>query len=356
MNSKLDFTGLEFKKVHPVKAKQVIIAVCEKLGLPEQDRNILADALVAADLRGVDTHGIRTMIVYAKRYQHKSLNPVPAIRVLRETPISAVIDGDNGLGHIVGYHAMKLAIQKARQTGIGMVAVRNSNHFGAAAFFTMMAQKEDLIGVALTNASARLAPTGGITPTYGNNPWSVAFPVEEGQIPIVIDMANSVVANSNIIMARELGTKIPKDWALTKDGEPTDDPNLATLLLPIGGHKGYGIAFAVEYFSAILSGSAYGKNVGLYDNLEKGQNVGHFFAVLDYKLFTENANYHAKLGGFISDIKSSKLAKGVESIYLPGEKEYLTALEREANGIPIGLKYLEEINRLCQNLGLDIAL
>ncbi|MGB4440166.1 MAG: Ldh family oxidoreductase [Sedimentibacter sp.] len=238
------------KLIKESEMRSIIISICENVGLSKNDSAVVSDALVEANLRGVDTHGIRTLPVYIKRFEHGSLNKKPVVEIDRETNIAASVNGDNGLGHIIGEKSMLIAIEKAKKFGIGLVTARNSNHFGATAYFSMKALKNNYIGIAMTNATARLAPTGGITPCYGNNPWSMAIPT--GDIPIVSDMAMSVVANSNIIIAREKGTQIPYGWALTKDGEPTQDPNLAELLLPFGAYKGYAIAIINEILSGVL--------------------------------------------------------------------------------------------------------
>ena len=218
--------------------RAAIESLCIAAKLSQADAAIVADAMILSHQRGVDTHGVRALPNYIRRFLAGSLNPSPEMKVLKETPVSALVDADNALGHVAGHRAMEIAIKKAKETGIGMVAVRNSNHFGMTAYFSMLAQAEGLIGFACTNAGARMAPTGGTTPCYGNNPWSFAFPHSKGGIPVVVDMANSVVANSNINIAKKLGTKIPTTWALTKDGEVTDDPNKAVLLQPFGGLQG----------------------------------------------------------------------------------------------------------------------
>ena len=353
---KFTIAAESLRYMEPETARQTAAAILEKLGVPAEDAQEIARNLNMADLRGVDTHGIRTLPIYAKRFENGGLNPRPQMKLVRESASSAVLDGDNGIGHIVGYRAMKLAMEKARKTGVGIVFVRNSNHFGPAAYYSMMAQEEGMVGISMANAQARMAPTGGITPCYGTNPWSVSFPYGKDSLPVTLDMANCVVANSNILMARDLGVKIPFGWAQTAEGEATDDPNLAVLPLPFGGYKGYALAVAVELLAGIISGAAYGPEVGPYTSETKGQNVGQMFMAIDLAKIIDPESYEERYRDFTESLLHSKLAKGCDRVFLPGEKEYDNRKEREVNGIPIDKKYVEQINALCRRLNLDMEL
>lgn len=339
------------KIISPQILSETITAITQAAGLSLEDSGLLAQALVNSNLRGIDTHGIRTLPNYIKRFEVGSLNKNPQIKFEKETAITAAIDGDNGLGHIVGKKCMDLAINKAQKSGIGVVTVRNSNHFGTAAYFSMMALGQGYIGIAMTNATARLAPTGGTTPCYGNNPWSVAVPANG--MPLVVDMAMSVVANSHIIIAKEKGIQIPIGWALTKEGEDTTNPNLAELLLPFGGYKGYAMAAVIEVFTGILSGASFGKKVGLYNSMNEGQDVGHFFAAFDVEAFMPLFVFKDRMDSFIAEIKESKLASGTDKIYLPGEKEYQQYEKRSSEGIPLEEETLSAIAALCSKYGLN---
>jgi ureidoglycolate dehydrogenase (NAD+) len=263
---------------------EIVKSAFIKHGVKEQHATIVTNSLVDASLRGVETHGVILVKTYIERLKAGSINPIPKIEEVKEGMNISVLDGDNGLGQVTSYHAMELAIKKSKDSGIGIVGVRNSNHFGTASFYSTLAANKGIIGVVFSNASARLAPWGGKTPVYGNNPWSIAVPVE-GSLPIVLDIANSVVAFSKILTAARKGEDIPIGWAMDEEGNRTENPNEAKLLLPFGDHKGYGIAVMIEIFSAILTGSAFGKEVGLYNSLEKGQNVGHLFMALNIEAF-----------------------------------------------------------------------
>lgn len=337
--------------------RKAIEKICMAADLSAADAAIIADAMILSHQRGVDTHGVRALPNYIRRFRAGSLNARPSMVIEKETPLSAMVDADNALGHIAGHYAMEIAIKKARETGIGMVGVRNSNHFGMTAYFSMLAQRQGLIGFACTNAGARMAPTGGTTPCYGNDPWSFAFPYANGDIPVVVDMANSVVANSNINIAKKLGTKIPTTWALTKDGEVTDDPQKAVLLQPFGGYKGYALSVVIEALTGALVGASFSKDTGSIFSMEKGQNLGHFFMALDVNLFTTIEKFTAHMEEFCNTIKSSGLAVNSRGVFLPGEIEYRKLLNHERDGyFRIPKEFIVDLNTLSNEIGADVDL
>jgi len=345
--------------MQPVKAQIVSAAISnifQQVKVPEVHAGIIGNALTFADLRGVSTHGVRCVPNYTRRFYHGSLNPTAQIQVLKETETTALVDGDNGLGHLVGVRCMEMAIAKAKQHGVGIVCSKNSNHFGVTSYFSMMAQEQGLIGAACSNASAQLAPTGGKTAKYGNNPWAFAFPCRKGEIPLVVDMANSVVANSHIIIAKEKGEKIPLGWALDEDGTPTDDPNRVGTLLPFGGYKGYALSMVVEALAGALSGAGMGDGVGLYNSMTDGQNVGHFFMAIDITAFMETGTFSERLSDFLNDVKSSEPAEGSTQVLIPGEREYVTYLQRMKEGIPIEDTVLKDLIKLGEDLKINISL
>jgi len=352
MSVKIAVDSSKFARYDSSKLIKLMEKICVKMGLSESDASIVAGMLNVNDLRGIDTHGIRMLPGYCRRVIAGGLNFKAKITVEKDTPLMALVDGDFGMGHLIGHKAMSMAIEKAKTSGMGFVWAKHSNHFGAAGSFAMMAQAQGLVGITLTNVNAKLPPTGGITPGFGNNPWSIAFPVREGQIPVVIDMALSVVANSNIVLARELGMKIPKGWALTAEGEDTDDPHLAKLLIPFGGYKGYAIGFAVEYFAGILSGSSIGREVSDFTITAKPHDCGHMFAAIDPFGIIGKDEYNQRLDGFIESLRTSKLAPGAERVFVPGEMEYESLLERQKNGIPLSDKVIADVNAICEEIGL----
>lgn len=332
-------------------------AVFEKLGVPPEEARIAADAIVESNLRGVDTHGVIRMLVYSAKLKGGYVNPKPNLRPLRETKGTALIDGGNGFGQIVAYRAMEVAIHKAKNVGVSCVSVRNSNHFGTCAHYAMMALPHDMIGMVYTNASAAIAPTGGAEKMLANNPWSIAVPAGD-RFPVVLDMANSVVARGKIRQAAKEGRSIPLDWALDKDGVPTTDAEAALkgFLLPVGGYKGYGITLMVDLLTGVLANSNYGPRVKGLDIVEAIGGVGHTFLAIDIAAFDEVADFKARMDAYIDEIKGSKKAKGSAAIYLPGELEYLKVQERQRTGIPLHINIVRDLQKIAAELDVELCL
>ncbi len=328
--------------------------ILKKLGLNENDAKTVSKILIEADLRGISSHGIARLPIYAKRIEYGLINPKPAIKVLKENQTSALLDADNGMGHIASYQAMELCIKKAKISGTASVAVKNSNHFGINAYYTMMATKANLIGMAFTNTSPLMAPFGGRERLLGSNPLSIAIPA--GNEPdVVIDMATSVAARGKLEVAERKGESIPKDWAIDEKGEATIDPRkgLAGALLPFGGPKGYGLAIFVDIVSGIITGSNFGPNCGsLFEDLDRPQNIGHFFLAINIENFIEIKEFKKKMDIMIQNIKTSKKAVGFQRIYMPGEIEYDKHIELLKNGIKLSENTIEQLNKLAQNLGV----
>jgi LDH2 family malate/lactate/ureidoglycolate dehydrogenase len=333
------------------------VGVFEKLGLPREDAQIAADAIVGSNLRGVDTHGVIRMLVYSQKLRGGYVSTKPKLHPVRETKGTALIDGGNGLGQIVGYRAMETAIRKAKDVGVSCVTVRNSNHFGTCAHYSMLALQHDMIGLAFTNASAQIAPTGGAQKVLANNPWSVAVPAGQ-RFPVVLDMANSVVARGKIRMAAKEGKPIPPDWAVDKNGKPTTDPKAALegFLLPVGGYKGYGITLIVDLLTGVLADSCYGPRVQGLDVVEAVGGVGHTFMAVDVAAFDDISAFKARMDGYIAEIKDSKKAAGVEQIYLPGELEFLKEQERRQKGIPLHANIVKDLRAIAEETGVLLSL
>jgi LDH2 family malate/lactate/ureidoglycolate dehydrogenase len=331
------------------------VGVFETLGVPREDARIAADAIVGSNLRGVDTHGVIRMPVYATKLKGGFVNPTPALHPIRETKGTALIDGGNGLGQVVGYRAMETAIRKAKEVGVSCVSVRNSNHFGACAHYSMMALPTDMIGLAFTNASAQIAPTGGAQKLLANNPWSVAVPTGQ-RFPVVLDMANSVVARGKIRMAAKEGKPIPPDWAVDKNGTPTTDPKAALegFLLPVGGYKGYGITLMVDLLTGVLANSCYGPRVQGLDTVEAIGGVGHTFMAVDIAAFDDVVDFKARVDAYIGEIKNSKKAAGVEEIFLPGELEFRKEQERRQSGISLHPNIVKDLRAMAEATGVAL--
>jgi LDH2 family malate/lactate/ureidoglycolate dehydrogenase len=339
--------------------ERLCVSVFEKVGVPADAARIASKNLIEADLRGVHSHGVVRFAIYLKRIRDGGTNPRANVKATRQTRTTAVFDGDNGLGHYVGVRAMELAIEKASDGDCAFVAVNNSNHFGAAAYYAEMAARRNMIGFSFTiGAINHMAPWGGAEAVLGNNPFAIAFPTRE-PFPIVLDMACSVAARGKIIVAAKEGKPIPGDWATGPDGLPTTDAveALKGFVIPVGGPKGYALTLTVGLLSTMLSGAAFGRDVGeLYEKTTTAQNGGHLFGVLPVSSFDDLDAYLDRMGKAVADIRGAKKATGVERIYLPGEREYLSLVDHRTNGIPIGPALAEELGGIANEYGVPFEL
>ena len=316
-------------------------------GMPEQDAAFMGQCLVDADLRGVHSHGTRYAANYVRSLIKGAWNPTPEIKVVRERGATRVVDGDRGTGHLIGHHAMSMAIELAREFGTGTVAVRNSNHCGAMAYFTQMAADAGCVGFASTNAGIRMAPTGGRQAVIGLNPLSWAAPTDRPWA-VDLDMATSVVAGSKIGLSRERGEKIPLDWALDEHGNPTDDPDAAErgVMQPLGGPKGYGMAVCLDIITGVLSGGRFGAGLG-------GRGSAQIYQAFDIEAFMPLNEFRSRMGELIDQIKNSEQAPGSSGIFLPGEIEWNRKQERLQSGIPMTAATVGELNSLAEELGVE---
>jgi len=317
-------------------------------GVPDADAATIAETLVWSDLRGVSSHGVARLPAYARRVEAGLINPATPARVIGEHQSAALIDAGNGFGQIAGLQAMSLAVEKARQGGSAAVGVRNSNHFGTAAYFALKAIVHDAIGLVVSNAAPAMAPWGGREPMLGTNPMAVAIPAFEER-PIVLDMATSSVARGKIRLAAANRTPIPEGWATDREGLPTSDPAKALegVVLPMGGPKGYGLALVIDVLCGILLGAAAGRAVKALDDLADGPiRAGHLFAALDIRAFMEPVKFRARVDEYVREVRSSPRSPGCERIFLPGEIEFETEEKRRRDGIPIGRAVLKELHSL----------
>ncbi len=331
-----------------------------KIGCNEEDAVIATTSLLSADLRGVDSHGVARLSGYIRLWDVKRVNADPAIKIIHETPSTAVIDGDKGLGLVVAPFAMQVAIAKARAVGTGWVSVKNSNHFGIAGYHAMMALKEDMIGIAMTNASALVAPTFSRERMLGTNPIAVAIPAGI-QPAFVADFATTTAANGKLEILQRKNESMPAGWALTKDGAPSTNPGEIKnggSLLPLGGdkehgsHKGYALGAIVDIFSAILSGASYGPWVPPFpayipmpENMP-GEGIGHFFGVMRIDAFRKADAFKEHMDNWITRFRSAKTVAGYEKVIIPGDPEREMEVERMKNGIPLLPAVVEDLNAL----------
>ncbi len=345
----IDFTTME----------SFMVDVLKSAGVPDEDARICADVLITSDKRGIDSHGInRLKPIYIDRIKDGILNPVTKMEVVKEGPTTAVIDGHNGMGHVIAKKSMAMAIDKARKFGMGMVAVRNSSHYGFAGYFPIMAADADMIGITGTNARPSIAPTFGIENMLGTNPLVFGIPTDE-EFPFVIDCATSISQRGKIEVYARQGKKMPEGWVIDTNGNSTTDANLAlkqlidgtAALTPLGGigedgggYKGYGYATVVEILCAALQAGNYLK---MLTGFEKGKKVpyrlGHFFIALNISHFIEPASFKKTAGKILREIRASKKMPGQERIYTAGEKEYLAWLDRKDRGVPVNRSLQEDI-------------
>jgi L-2-hydroxycarboxylate dehydrogenase (NAD+) len=338
-------------------------------GVPEEDAKICADVLITADKFGIDSHGFnRLKPIYIDRIREGILNPVTKIEVVRESPTTAVVDGHNGMGHVIAKYSMQMAIDKAKKFGMGMVAVRNSTHFGIAGYYALMAARENMIGISGTNARPSIAPTFGVENMLGTNPLTFGLPTDE-DFPFLLDCATSVSQRGKIELYARQKKDVPKGWVIDENGESkTDSQQILddlihekAALVPLGGigeetsgYKGYGYATVVEILSAALQSGSYMKMLlGLKDGKKIPYPLGHFFIAIDINAFTDPEDFKKITGEILRELRASKKMPGQNRIFTAGEKEYLVWLERKDKGVPLNEALQKEIRKLSEDLGIS---
>ncbi|KAF2226052.1 putative malate dehydrogenase [Elsinoe ampelina] len=335
----------------PADAKQFATDILTGNGLSPTDASTVASCLIAADLRGVDTHGINRLPSYMTRVR-KGLNSPTAQPVLTQiTPAVALVDANNAFGFIGAKLGMARAIEMAQTFGIGMVSIKHSNHFGMSAWLVQQAIDADMMSLVFTNSSPALPVWGGRSKLMGVSPIACGAP---GEHPFILDMAPSVAARGKIYKAKRRGEKIPLDWALDGEGRQTDDPGKALegVMLPMGGPKGSGLAVMMDVFSGVLSGSAFAGGVtGPYD-FSKPADVGHFLVAIKPDLFMSMAEFKERMEELYGKVVGSEKMQGVDRIYFPGEIEQLTQKKREVEGIPFVEAEIEALNEEARAVGV----
>jgi LDH2 family malate/lactate/ureidoglycolate dehydrogenase len=312
---------------------------------------------VQANLRGVDSHGVARVGIYVRRLKMGLVNPRPNVEVAQESAATLLVDGDNGMGQVVGVRALGLGLDKARISGGVSVGVRHSNHYGAGAYYVQRAVARDVIAFAYSNAPPTMAPWGGMDPYLGTNPYAYGVPAGEHR-PIILDMATSIVARGKIILMAESDEPIPEGWAIDAQGNPTTDAQeaLEGSVLPFAGPKGYALSLMIDIMAGALTGAGFGPGINsMYDNFDDPQNVGAFFQLVDIGHFTDPATFKARVDRMIEEIKSSRKVPDTEEIFLPGEIEFRTEEERMASGIPVGAETISELRGVGRSCGVDIT-
>ena len=322
------------------------------VGVPAADAELTAKIQVEADLRGVYSHGSRAIPRYADTVRRGAANPHPNITATAEGPAFALLDGDHGLGQVVSHRAMSLAIEKAKTTTIAAVGVQRSNHFGAAAYYSVMAAEAGMVGFSTsTSGGANQAAYGGTNPIVGNSPFSFALPAGE-EHPIVLDMATGASAHGKIVLAKMAGKLLPPGYFMTSEGEDTTDPNLAKIVMPAAGPKGYGLALTMD----ILGGVMLGDVASCHKN-RRDPNLpiesGHFFWAVNIASFRPLAEYRAEVDRQIRTIRASKTRPGVEQVLLPGEPEWLKKEEQLENGVALHVDIVSALTAYGKELGVE---
>jgi L-2-hydroxycarboxylate dehydrogenase (NAD+) len=342
--------------------------IFQKIGCTQKDAAIAAAALLSADLRGIDSHGVARLTGYIRLWEAKRVNAKPHIRILHQTASTAVVDGDAGLGLVVAPFAMQVAIEKARQVGTGWVSVQNSNHFGIAAHHALKAVKEEMIGIAMTNASALVAPTFSVDRLLGTNPICVAIPAGS-EPPFVADLATTTAANGKLEMLQRRNEKAPEGWIQDKYGNSSTNPHelkAGGALLPLGGdrehgsHKGYALGAIVDIFSAVLSGASYGPWVppfpafiAMPTNMP-GKGIGHFFGAMRIDAFRPAVEFKEHMDRWIHCFRSAKPVEGQEGVLIPGDPEREMETERLQRGIPLLGAVVEDLQWLGDKFKVEL--
>jgi len=336
--------------VTPERLKDSVIEVLKGLGASEDEAPLVAESLVRAEMRGTDTHGLPYLKLLVERIEARMVSVPTRVAVLKDEGATALLDGGNGIGQVAGWKAMEISLRKARECGIGSTLIRNTNNLGFFAFYTMHAAAQGFAGIAMGNANAAISPWGGAEAFFGTNPISIAVPGSPE--PIALDMSSSLVARGKIRRAQRLGEKIPLGWALDESGAPTEDPGAALkgTLLPIGGPKGYGLAFMVDVLAGMLSGSAFGQDIKSFHQLMGPTGVGALTLAIDVEHFMPLDQFRNSMKGYVDSIRASRKAKGTARIYLPGEIEAEKERASRERGIDLSPASVESVNHLLEKL------
>ncbi|HEY1378515.1 MAG TPA: Ldh family oxidoreductase [Gemmataceae bacterium] len=354
--------------VYPVDyLRTFTTAVFERLGVPPTDAAQAADVLIAADRRGIDSHGVARLKAYSDLFQLGKVQPRASVTMLRETASTAAVDGGNGLGLVVGPKANAIAIDKALAAGTGWVTVRNSTHYGIAGYYTLAAANRGLIGWSMTNAARAVVPPGGAERMLGTNPISVAFPAGD-EPPVVIDFATSAVAFGKIQIKMRAGLPVPDGWIVDGDGKPTNDPTTLRgggAMLPLGGdverggHKGYCLGALVDLLCGVLSGAGWGPFVppfiiGQHVQPERsvGPGIGHFFGAMRVDAFMDPAEYRGRIDEWCRTFRAVRPAAGSAGVLVPGDPERRAEAERAAAGVPLPPPVVTDLRAVGERVGV----
>ncbi|KAF2729937.1 malate dehydrogenase [Polyplosphaeria fusca] len=338
--------------VESEEARKFVAAILEGNGVPRDNATLIARCLVAADLRGIDTHGMNRIPSYMERIRQGVLDPKASPTIEHVTPVVAKVDGHNGFGFLAAHDGMAAAIDSAKTFGIGMASVAHSNHFGMSAWIVQQALDANMMSLVFTNSSPALPAWGGKSKLMGVSPIACGAPGKDK--PFILDMAPSIAARGKVYKAKRRGEKIPLDWALDKEGRPTDDPEAALdggVMLPMGGPKGSALSIMMDVFSGVLSGSAFAGHVTNPYDPSKPADVGHFLVAIKPDLFMDLEHFKDRMQYLYDRVVGSDKAAGVGRIYFPGELEILTQVERLKTGIPLVQAEVDSLNAEAEKIG-----
>ncbi len=361
MFEKIKIDEKEYKRVPMDELFRVVKEVFVALKVPEEDAEIVAENLVMADMRGVESHGVQRLKRYVDGIKAGGVKINPDIKVVKDSSVYALLDGDEALGQVVAYKAMRMAIDKAKKNGIGIVGVKNSNHYGIAGYYAYKIAQEGLVGMSLTTSRPLVAHTGSMEKFIGTNPIALGAPVE-GEEPFLLDMATSVVPSGKIEVYRRKDKPVPEGWAIsTESGEIITDPHQILsprgTILPLGGlgelhggHKGYGLGALVDILAGVLMGATWSRHVG--GTSDKNSDVGHFFMAIDPEAFGDADEFKKNMKIMVNELRNAKKHPDFDRIWVHGEKGHLTMKTRMEIGIPIYYKVYDEINAIAKEVGV----
>jgi len=346
---------VEYVKAKASDLKNMCIKVLEAIDMTTEDAEIIADSLVKSDLRGVHSHGLIRFPFYIQRLVEGGTNIKPEIKVVRETIATAALDGDNGMGQVLTYKAMEMAIKKAAEAGIGFVVLNNSCHFGAAGYYALQAIEKDMIGIVWSNGDPIMAPWGGCARAIGNNPLAISFPTGKYD-SFMLDMAMSKVAGGKVRLYSKKGEKIPTDWIINKEGKVTDNPED----LPAGGallsmgYKTYGLAMVGEILAGVLSGAGVLSQIPLwFREVTTPTNIGHMVMAINIKAFMEPEEFKSRVDTIIEELKASKKVEGVNEILFAGELEARKERTQLENGVELAAGIMDDLDKLAEEHGVS---
>ena len=348
----------DVRRYDPLAVRALVVDIARAVGVNAADADLFAEALTDADLHGLPTHGVSRLEIYIRRICLGLIDPRAPLTVQETSGSVLVVDAGNGLGQVQASKVLQLLLPYARKNGVAAATIRRSNHFGSLSYYCNKAAAAEMLLFAATNAEPGMSAEGGCEPCMGTNPLAMSFPTGKGFF-VKTDLATSVVARGNIIASRKRQEPIPDDWAFDIDGQPTTDAERALegSVRPMAGHKGYALAVMVEALAGVLSGAAVGPHVGsMYKNLDRPQDVGHFFCLINIGAFIDPRDFTTQMDAFIDAIKASRRRPGVREIPIPGERSRSIAAENTARGLPIERETLRELEHLCRSLHVPFTL